>query len=301
MNKDCDSSGKPVLAVDLGGTKLLVALIEDGRVISRATAATDRHAGPAVWLQTVAELARAWQGRYTSAGVAVTGRVQDGLWSALNANILDIGNRYALQQACEQALGVPVLLANDAQAAAWGEFSHGAGQQRDLVYLTVSTGIGGGIISNGRLIKGRHGLAGHVGQLLPFEAASKEAVLEDQVSGRWIASEALRCGHEMDARGVFRAAHKGEGWAQSIIETSAQRTARLCRNIQMLLDPEIIVMGGGIGLAEGYLEQVLGILEQQPAELRPILVAAALGDESGAIGIADLAKENPPQPSETLS
>ena len=290
-------NGGPVLAVDLGGTKLLVALIDNGQVLARATMATDFQVGPDEWVRNLTKLARAWAGQYQRAGVAVTGRVQDGLWSALNTNILAISADFPLQAACEQALGVPVLLKNDAQEAAWGEYRYGAGQGRDLVYLTISTGMGGGIIANGQLLNGRGGLTGHVGQMLSLVAdADEDTVFEDQVTGRWIASEAAKFGYTVDARRVFQAAGEGGGWAQAIVETSARRAARLCRNLQLLLDPEVIIIGGGIGLATGYLDRVTQELDALPAELRPTLVPAALGDQSGAIGIAALTAENQPKP-----
>jgi N-acylmannosamine kinase/N-acetylmannosamine-6-phosphate 2-epimerase/N-acetylmannosamine kinase len=95
------------------------------------------------------------------------------------------------------------------------------------------------------------------------------------------------------ARDIFEAADGGARWAQEIIATSARRTAILCRNVQLALDPPRIVIGGGIGLAPGFLERVEACLEDVPRRLRPRLVAARLGDKAGVVGIADLANNQP--------
>lgn len=175
---------------------------------------------------------------------------------------------------------------NDAQAAAWGEYSHGAGMGRDMVFLTVSTGVGGGIISGGRLLAGRSGMAGHVGLLRPLPEG--EGLMEDGASGRFIA----RAAGQPDARAAFAA---GDTAAAEAIATSARRVGQLCRNLQLLVDPEVIVIGGGVGLAPGYLAQVEGHLAQLEPLYRPTLARAALGAEAGVIGIAALAQQEAQQ------
>ena len=96
-------------------------------------------------------LAAAWRGRFDRVGAAVTGIVADGRWHALNAGILPVPAGFPIVEALSTRLGCPVLAINDAQAAAWGEYRFGAGAGRDIVFLTVSTGIGGGIVLGGRL------------------------------------------------------------------------------------------------------------------------------------------------------
>ena len=98
-----------------------------------------------------------------------------------------------------------------------------------MVFLTISTGIGGGIVLGGRLLEG---LAGEFGQLVDDDGAR----IEDRVAGRWMAEEAKAAGHDTDAAGVFAAA--AEPWAERIIAVAAARVARLCRNVQLAVDPE---------------------------------------------------------------
>lgn len=281
-------AGGPILAIDLGGTKLLLALVLAGKVVERIEVPTDRSTGPQDWVAQMAGLAAAWQGRFTCAGITVTGLVKDGFWQALNPETLAIPGRFPLLAKAEAALGVPVTQCNDAQAAAWGEHVHGAGQGGDIVFLTVSTGIGGGVVSAGRLLQGRSGLAGHFGQLLPLPEGPG-ARFEDGASGRWIAMEGVRHGLP-DAQAVFASA--GEDRAGQIIQTSANRVARLCHNLQLMFDPERVVIGGGVGLAPGYIDRlVAGVAHLEPL-VRPTLVPAALGKDAGVIGVADLSTRN---------
>jgi predicted NBD/HSP70 family sugar kinase len=278
-----------VLAIDLGGTKLLVALVDGATVLDRAEAVTDRAAGPKAWVAQMAELAQPWQGRFDRAGLSVTGLVKDNLWRALNPDTLGVPGRYPLHAESEAALGVPVTLCNDAHAAAWGEYAHGAGQGRDIVFLTVSTGIGGGVVSGGRLLSGRGGLAGSFGQVLPLPEG-EETRFEDGASGRWIAAEAERLGHPGDARAVFAAAAAGADWAQSLIAISARRVGRLAHDLQLMFDPHLTVIGGGVGLAPGYMDRVAQSVSHFAPLVRPTLVHAALGKDAGVIGAAALAR-----------
>ena len=283
-------NAQPTLAIDLGGTKLLLALVSGATVIDRIEVPTERAAGPMVWVSQMAGLAGHWAGQFNRAGITVTGLINDNLWSALNPDTLTIPIPFALLDVAQAALKVPVTLCNDAQAAAWGEYVHGAGQGRDIVFLTISTGVGGGVILNGRLLQGRGGLAGHFGQLLPLPEGPEQR-FETVTSGRWIAAQGEKLGLAKDARDVFAAAKEGNSAAELILNTSAGRVARLCYNLQLMFDPEAIVVGGGIGLAPGYLDRIGASLMKIEPPLRPSLVPAALGNDAGVIGVADLTKK----------
>lgn len=274
-----------VLALDIGGTKMLAALVRGQTVIETHTMATPRGGDPEAWLAALFSAIAGWKGRYDTVGVAVSGIIDEGCWSPLNRRTLDIPDRFPLVATLARLSGTDrVLAANDAQAAAWGEHVFGAGKGEDLVFLTVSTGIGGGIVVGGRLLGG---LAGHFGQ---FRSRGEEGrTLEDKVSGNWIAAEAAPYRPGATARDVFTAAAAGEDWAETIVRASAHETALLCGNIQLALDPARIVIGGGIGLAPGYLESVRQALAGLPPRLTPQLHPAALAEKAGVVGIADLA------------
>ncbi len=272
------------LAIDIGGTKTLAALIRGAQVLAETTIATSREAGPGAWLTAIAEQAKSWVGRYECVGIAATGLIDEGRWSALNPATLAIPDHYPLAAQASELFGKPAFAVNDAQAAAWGEHRFGAGNNEDTVFLTISTGIGGGVVVNGRPLLG---LAGHFGLLRG--PTHGQAPLEDVVSGRWMAAEAARAGHPGEAPAIFQQAREGAGWAKAIVEQSASRVALLCRDIQMMFAPRRIVIGGGIGLAPGYLEAVGAQLAELPSHLAPRLVAANLGPHAGIIGAADLA------------
>ena len=277
------------LALDIGGTKMLAALVQGSVVVETFGMPTPRDGSPGEWLAALFRGIEHWKGRYDRAGIAVTGIVDGGLWSALNRKTLDIPDRFPLTETVSTLASCPAIAANDAQAAAWGEYRFGAGAGEDMVFLTISTGIGGGIVLGRRLLQG---ISGHFGlfRVQDFEhAAAPDSAMEDHVSGNWISLAAASHQPGATARDVFEAARDGKQWAEDIVALSARRAALLCRNVQLALDPPRIVIGGGIGLAHGYLERIEAALSDVPHRLRPNLAAAKLGDKAGVVGIADLA------------
>ena len=280
---------KPVLAVDLGGTKMLVALVAGCDVVASERLATPREQGPEAWLDAIAACAADWRGRFAAAAIAVTGTVKDGRWSSLNPAVLAIPAGFPLVDGLAQRLQVPVTAMNDAQAAAWGEYRHGAGRDCDMVFLTVSTGIGGGIVLGGRLITGRSGLGGHLGQML-VGLGGENLRFEDAASGGALRREALALGHDVDSEAIFVEAAAGAPWAEQLVEHAADRLALGLRSLQMLVDPDCFVIGGGVGLAPGYLDRVRDHLSVLPDEQRPALRPAALGANAGLIGVTDFSQ-----------
>lgn len=278
---------RPVLAIDIGGTKTLSALVEGGRVLEHRRIETVRAGGPQAWLAAVAASIADWQGRYAAAGIAVSGRIAAGCWSALNPAVLPVPEGFPLVDALTKHLQVPVTAVNDAQAAAWGEYHRGAGQGADMVFLTVSTGIGGGVVLGGRLVLGRNGLAGHVGQMLT-DLIDGEQRLEDVAAGSALARLAAGSRRWPDPPALLAAARAGDPAAESAVRTAVVPLVRATRSLQMLIDPECFVIGGGLGLAEGFLERLRAEAATLAPDYRPEFRAAALGAEAGLIGVADL-------------
>lgn len=278
-------AARPVLAVDIGGTKIAAARVEGATVTDEFVVPTARELGPDGWIATLAERLRGETAGVAAVAAAVTGLALGGRWSGLNPATLPVPDDYPLAERLTEALGLPAFIANDAQAAAWGEYRFGAGEGADMVFLTVSTGIGGGVVLGGRPSLG---LAGHFG-LWRSPSRDGASPFEDEVSGRWMAAEAARQGHALDAAGVFAASRRGEGWADAIVADSARKVALLCQDLQFALDPRRIVVGGGIGLADGYLGRVRASLPGLATRLRPVIVPARLGVRAGLVGVADLA------------
>ena len=273
------------LAIDIGGTKILGALVSGRDIKSAFGFPTPQDDNPGEWLKTLFDHAPGWRGKYNRVGAAVTGVVEGGRWSALNPKTLSIPSQFPLEATLADLARAPATALNDAQAAAWGEYCFGAGRgTQNCVFLTISTGIGGGVVLGGKVLTG---LAGHFGQWRLD--IGDPLPIESRVAGRWMAETAIERGHRADAKGVFEAAANGKSWAIEITTVSAHRIASLCTNIQLGLDPDVIVIGGSIGLASGFIEQIETNFANVPQRQRPKLVAAQLGGEAGIVGIAQFA------------
>lgn len=272
------------LALDVGGTKTLAALVRNGEILERRTIPTPQGVGTDTWFATIGALASDWQGRYDTVGAAVTGVVQDGTWSALNPRTLAIPARTPLVQRLTALFGVAAIALNDAQAAAWGEYRRGTGCGQDMVFVTVSSGIGGGIVLQGRLLQGANGLAGSFGQTL---GASGSDRLEARASGFGMAASASTLGHAATTHGIFAAVENGLPWAAALLDKAIEDLAVGLCDLQKLIDPQVIVLGGGIGMLPQFLDRLVARLSLEPRHLRPVIRPAALGGDAGIIGIAD--------------
>lgn len=168
---------------------------------------------------------------------------------------------FPLTQTLEQITDLPTLAVNDAQAAAWAEYHALGGEYRDLVFITVSTGVGGGVVSAGKLLTGVGGLAGHLGHTLadphgPVCGCGRVGCVEAIASGRGIAAAAKARLPDADAKTIFSRAGQGDEQASRLIHRSARTLARLVADVKAMTDCQIVVIGGSVGLAEGYLALV---------------------------------------------
>lgn len=284
----------PVLAIDIGGSKTAVALILENRIVERRQVPTKPADGAEMWLQAAADSARDWRGRYRGVAAAVTGLIHDGRWTAVNPATLPVPADFPLTSRLADRFDSPALALNDAQAAAWGEYRFGAGRSRDLLFLTISSGIGGGAVIGGQLLRGSGGLAGHVGQIPMPAPEGQYRRLEDLASGFAIATAARSAGHDVDAKAVFAAAEAGESWAEGIVAAAVNHLALALPGLQALLDPQVMVIGGGVGLATGFLPRLEAALSRFPSPLRPTLAPALLGADAGLLGAADLLRRQLP-------
>ncbi|MDA1218736.1 MAG: ROK family protein [Chloroflexi bacterium] len=257
-------------------------------------------------------------------GVAAAGPIdiETGTFYALpNLAVLD---GVSLKEMWEAKLGYPVFIGNDANLAALGELKYGAGldtlklgrQTRTLVYVTVSTGIGGGVMDRGQMLLGANGMAGEVGHMTidssdsaPRCQCGNTGCLESLASGTSIARAArsklsdasflpsLLAGHDIEsitAETVFAAAAQGDHLAQSVLDGAVRALSVGLTNLLHLFNPDIIVLGGGVtkGLTEaGLLERInQGILQRAMSERHKdfSLVSSKLGDSVGMVGAASL-------------
>lgn len=272
-------------AVDLGGTKTAAARIENGAITARVQSGTDGAADFAAQIARMAALLSELGFRSGDPlGVAVAGRVDaTGMWQPVNAVTLPGIGAEPLGERLRDRFGPSLTLRNDAAAAALAEARLGAGRDAaHFAYLTVSTGVGGGVVLNGRLLSSRNGLAGHVGFVSsPFGEAlcgsGRRGTVESVASGRAIAAAA---GME-NAREVFIARTPD---ADAAIERSAAGVARLCADLTAILGLDLIAIGGSVGMADGYLPRLAAYMQQEPPLFRVPLVLATLGHDSALLG-----------------
>lgn len=270
-------------AVDLGGTKTAAARIAEGRVIARLQRPTDAGAGMHAQVEAVTGMLDELGYRAGGPlGVAVAGRIdRDGNWHAVNTGILRAVSAAPLGATLRQRFGAGARCINDAAAAGLAEARLGAGRGAyNFAFLTVSTGVGGGIVLGGRLVDSGNGLAGHVGFVTTRLGedrcgSGRLGTVESVASGRAIAAAAGR----PDARAVFE-----EGGFEPIVDRSAAAIAGLIGDLTTLLGLDRVAIGGSVGLAAGYLPRVLAHLEAEPALFRPEVVPAQLTHDSGLVG-----------------
>lgn len=274
-----------VLAVDIGGTKVAVALVRGAEVLALEQGRTPAAAGPdAVVAEVVVRARRLLVGGLTSpdrVGVACAGVVVDGRVRAMSPELLPGWHDYPLVERLRAEIELPVSALNDAQAAALGEARHGAGRGHDsLLFVTVSTGVGGGLVLGGRLWQGASGLAGHVGHMAGGE-------LERVASGTALARLAAEAGHVgLGAREVIEEAEAGAGWALRLVVGAADALARALADVRVLVDPEVVVLGGGVGLNAGFRRAVVAAVERSDPRTRLRVVPASLGAAAGLVGAA---------------
>ena len=281
------------VAIDFGGTKIAVARYENGVQIDRHQVATHGEVSVDQQIDAITDLLR--QVRLTEhdlLGVAVTGRVdRDGNWYAVNTDTLTKIDKVPLLSLLAQRLESKLVVINDAVAGAFAEAHYGAGSGvNNLAYITVSTGVGGLCVIDGLPLTSQSGLAGHAGFMASRYAnercgSGRLATVESVASGRAISQAAKAAGYEnLTAKQVFSHRDNQEAWAIDSVNRSAQAIADLCANLVALAGIERVVLGGSIGLAEGYRQQVQAFMHEEPALFQTEILCASLGQNSVLLG-----------------
>jgi len=284
-----------ILALDIGGTKIAAALLDGGRIVLRRQVAMPRDAER--FGRALDKLVAGWPAPEQVA-VATTGFVRDGRIHAVNLDIISFWNGFALHDELVSRFACPIVMLNDAQAAAWAEYRACGSAPRGLLYLTLSTGVGGGLVIDDRLQVGAGGLAGHIGHATvstqPLDGrvacgCGRSGCLETIASGTAIARQASALfGEPLDSRAVFeRAPHDSR--AARILANAAAAVAEAIANSVMLLDVQQVVTGGSVGLAAAMVERIHAALAAGPPLTRVQVERARLGADSGLIGAAQWA------------
>lgn len=288
------------LAIDVGGTKIaaaLVTLLEDEvKLKERLQIHTPQNSNSNALDKALAQILIQFQGKFDQVAVASTGIIQDGVLTALNPKNLGELAFFPLQQSIAKHTDKPIVLLNDAQAAGCAEYLH----NRDIdnfAFITVSTGVGGGIILNGKLFAGNSGVAGHIGHSLADPngelcGCGRRGCVEAIAAGRAIAREASKWASPCDPPEVFHRFKNNDPQAIALVEKSAKAIANLIADLAISLNIQRIALGGSVGLAEGYLATVQKFLDEFPEIYRPELVRASYAQDAGLIGAAWWAMES---------
>lgn len=304
------------IGVDLGGTQVRAALVEEGgAIVARAETDTDAMAGPQAVLAQIEALAHGLAGtvdpaRIVGVGVSTPGPVDTLTGVASDIPTLAGFAGFPLLSELRKRFGQPVSLENDGIAAAIGEWQFGAGQALDhIVYVTVSTGIGGGVISDKRVVRGRKGMAGHVGHMVLepggaacpcggfgcFEAYASGTALARRGRAAAVAHPGSFSGmacEAVDGRAIFAADRAGDPVAVRLVDEQAEWLGRGFVNLLHVYSPDIIVMGGGIAQEFDRLRPGIEahIAQHAMPAFRDVpVLRAALGTNSGLVGSAALA------------
>ncbi|TAH39621.1 MAG: ROK family protein [Planctomycetota bacterium] len=287
------------VGVDLGGSFIKVGRVEQGRVVRRAEGGT-RH-DFARCMDDVAALVSevAPQGFDAPLGLGLPGVIERSGQSVLDAPNLPFLERQPVADALAQRLGVAVQIENDANVAALGEARHGAGRGHpDFLLATLGTGIGGGLILDGKLYRGPGGMAGEFGHLFVGHerrcGCGARGCLEAAVSARhllqWAQEEGIRADGLQDLAGLARRNDKA---ALSLFRRAGALLGEACAAVALLLDLRVFLLGGGGSPVTDLLApsalQVLGTRAFGRAAADFRILPAALGNDAGIIGAAELA------------
>lgn len=321
--------GRVVVALDLGGTRVRVARVDAGwGVHDRSEVATPVDDGPdAIVAACIARIRsvldtgeRAGKSAPVAIGISAPGPIDPRAGVILDPPNLGPAFRdIDLAARVAAAIGLPTVLDRDTQAAALAELLVGAATStRDFVYLTVSTGIGGAIMTDGRLLRGPDGTAGELGHLVidldgPRCGCGARGHLEGIASGTgmgrlavaeahagrsaWLAARLQERGDgRLTGRDVADAEAAGDAAAAAIVSRAREAFAAACVTIADIFDPDLIVVGGGIADAQGdrlltpAQRAVTQLAFRAPAR-RTRVVAAGLADDVGLVGAAALVAE----------
>ncbi len=308
------------VGIDIGGTKIAGGLVDDqGRIVREAREATP---GDSTRIpEVVAQVAREVRGDEEVAGIGIgaAGFIGADRSTVLFAPNIHWRDEPLAQRVCELT-DVPVVVENDASAAAWGEFRFGAGADSDdMLLVTVGTGVGGGIVHRGQLYRGGFGIGAEIGHLRVVPdgllcGCGRRGCLEQYGSGSALVREA-RVRFDEPAAEPLRAAVGGDPdkLTGPLLTQLAQDGDPLCDDLLAdlgrwlgegiaslcaVLDPSVVAIGGGVAAAGDHLlvpiqqafEKSMPAFGYRPvAELR----LAALGNDAGLVGAADLVRSEP--------
>ena len=309
------------IGIDVGGTKVLGGVVsQTGEILATARRDTPREGGKAL-TQTIADVANELSKEYPveSIGVSAAGFISSDRQTILATPNIAGWNGVNLVQELKQIIGDRIVLENDANSAAWGEFKFGAGRGRkDLMMLTLGTGVGGGLILDGSVFRGAFGIGAELGHIRVVPdghlcGCGIRGCLEQYASGSALmrhAREAINASPDLArnllARGdgtleglkghhITEAARDEDPVALAAFNTRASYLGAGIASLCAVIDPSCIVLGGGvIDAGELFLsptrQAALSLIPFSGKHPYPEIVPAELGNNAGLVGVADLSR-----------
>lgn len=299
-----------VIGIDLGGTKIAAGVVDErGMIVAQQTRPTNRGSGHAVLVEMI-DLARALRAEapeVRAIGIGIPGTLDQRrgvLVQAVNLPLSDV----PIVQQMQDALGLPVAIDNDANVAAFAEQRHGAAAgARHALMVTLGTGVGGGVIIDGKIFRGSSGAGAELGHMvIDYDGppcpgtCNNRGCVEVYCSGTAVARLARERGlAETDAPGVVRCALEGDRDARALLTFVGECLGVALSSFANIFEPEVIVVGGGLAAAAGEILLPVATDFVRTSALRPMngvrIVAARFQNEAGVIGAAELARvELPP-------
>jgi glucokinase len=299
-----DMAAGRVIGVDLGGTKLLAGTVDSSLNVHHRAHRFARGDGTADVLDTIVDAVReardATEGDVDAVGFGIPSLIDQERGVAVTTVHLPIRD-LPFRDLMAERLGLPVFVDNDATAAMLAEWrfgaAHGCG---DALLITVGTGIGGGIVAGGELVRGAQGAAGEFGHMTidydgPLCPCGAHGCLEAFVSGTALAREARALGLDMTAAQVAELAHDGHVGARALVAEMGTRLGTGIANLVNAFNPEVVVVGGGVlALGDLLLEPAREEVARRalaPSRDLVRVVPTRFGAESGMLGAAVLALE----------
>lgn len=306
-----------LIGVDLGGTSVRAARMNtEGHVFQYHSVATAATAGPEVVISQIVSLVEQVMSDANRTEILGIGVGSPGPLDPFEGIVLQAPNlrgwvNVPLRNILQELIGLPVVIGNDGNAAALGEWYWGSGQGcSDFIYVGLGTGIGGGIIANGQLLLGRKGMAGEIGHMQieadgPMCSCGQSGCWEVFASGIGLArfaAQALQAGrpsllHESAAKGlvtaveIFAAAAQGDSLAKDLLKDEGEYLGRGLANLIHIFSPERIALGGGLATGmvwlDPHIRRVVAARVMPP--FKDVTIESAHhGERVGVIGAAAL-------------
>ena len=306
-----------LLGIDLGGTNTKLGLVGQQGILDRTSLPTRVPQGPDAWLERLGPAAKRLMeqagiqaAELLGAGIDCPGTMDRTTGQVLFAANLPSFCGYYLRDAVSRALGVPAVLENDANTYAFGEYYFGAGgATRDLICLTLGTGVGGGIILNGQLVLGALGVGGELGHIMvepegrPCTCGARGCVecYASATGFRGMLAEALQQGAATslkagdDVEQMAQAALAGDGLAQKMFQRAGVALGRGVANLVVTTGIDLIVIGAGISdsfepLMRPWFKKELALRLHMADPDRVHVVTSTLGNQAGAHGSGGLGR-----------